>query len=159
MSVRKRKWKTSKGIECEAWIVDYADQQGQRRLKTFATKKEADAWRVDALHEVKQGTHTPASVSKTAEAEGLELSTIKQRRVHLRVHIKPFIGGEKLSTLTMPRISQFDADLRDNGRSLAMRRKVLTSVKSMLTFAQSKGWIAQNVARGIKVKSDERNAP
>src|SRR5215510_4213636 len=170
MSVRKLKWKTSKGIECEAWIVDYADQQGQRRLKTFATKKEADAWRVDALHEVKQGTHTPASVSKTveeaaehriknAEAEGLELSTIKQRRVHLRVHIKPFIEGEKLSTLTMPRISQFDADLRDNGRSLAMRRKVLTSVKSMLTFAQSKGWIAQNVARGIKVKSDERNAP
>src|SRR5262245_39341333 len=165
MSVRKRTWTTSKGEEREAWIVDYVDQTGERRLKTFATKKAADAWKVDALHEVKQGTHTPASVSKTveeaaehwignAEAEGLEVSTIKQRRVHLGVHIKPFIGGEKLSTLTMPRLSQFDADLRDNGRSLAMRRKVLTSLKSMLTFAQSKGWIAQNVARGIKVKSE-----
>jgi len=169
MSVRKRKWKTSRGVECEAWVVDYIDQQGERRLKTFDTKKEAEAWKIEALHEVKQGTHTPASVSKTveeaaehwisnAEAEGLEISTIKQRREHLRVHIKPFIGGEKLSMLTMPRISQFDVDLRDNGRSPAMRRKVLVSLKAILTHAQSRGWIAQNVARGIKVKSDERNA-
>jgi integrase len=170
MNIRKRKWKTSRGVECEAWVVDYVDQQGERRLKTFATKKEADAWSVTVRHEVQQGIHTPSSVSKTveeaaehwisnADAEGLEVSTIKQRRVHLRVHIKPYIGGEKLSALTMPRVSQFDVDLRNNGRSLAMRRKVLTSLKAILTFAQSRGWIAQNVARGVKVKSDERNTP
>src|SRR5262249_23404829 len=60
MSVRKRKWKTANGDEREAWVVRYADQQGKWRLKTFGTKKEADDWRVTALHEVKQGTHTPA---------------------------------------------------------------------------------------------------
>src|SRR4030095_15591365 len=69
MSVRKRKWKTAKGVECEAWIVDYVDQSGDRRLKTFGTKKEADAWSVAARHEVLQGTHTPESKSITvAEA-------------------------------------------------------------------------------------------
>jgi integrase len=52
MSVRKRTWTTSKGEEREAWIVDYVDQTGERKLKTFATKKEADAWKVTALHEV-----------------------------------------------------------------------------------------------------------
>jgi len=57
MSVRKRKWKTANGDEREAWVVRYADQQGKWRLKTFGTKKEADDWRVTALHEVKQGTH------------------------------------------------------------------------------------------------------
>jgi hypothetical protein len=30
MSVRKRKWTTSKGEAKEAWIVDYVDQQGER---------------------------------------------------------------------------------------------------------------------------------
>jgi hypothetical protein len=35
MSVRKRTWKTAAGEERQAWIVDYADQAGQRRLKTF----------------------------------------------------------------------------------------------------------------------------
>jgi integrase len=167
MAIRKRRWKT-RGIERTAWVVDYTDATGTRRLKTFDTKKEADAWSVTARHEVSQGTHTPVSASPTveqaaerwisnAEAEKLEISTIKQRRVHLRVHIKPFIGREKLSTLTMPRVNQFDAELRNNGRSLAMRRKVLTSLKAILSYGQSQGWIAQNVARGIKLKSDDRN--
>ncbi len=40
MSVRKRIWKTSKGIEKEAWVVDYVDRSecGKRRLKSFDKK-------------------------------------------------------------------------------------------------------------------------
>jgi len=169
-SIRKRTW-TSRGVERSAWVVDYTDQAGRRRLKTFGTKKEADAWAVTALHEVQQGTHTPASTSITVtdaterwiancEAEGLEFGTIKQRREHLKLHIAPFLGREKLSALTTPRIHQFDGELRTAGRSLAMRRKVLTNVKTMLTFCQGQGLVAQNVARGVKIKStaDERQA-
>ena len=100
-SIRKRTW-TSRGIERSAWVVDYFDQGGKRRLKTFTTKKEADAWAVTALHEVSQGTHTPASTSVTVaeaterwiahcEAEGLEFSTIKQRRQHLNVCRQPHV--------------------------------------------------------------------
>jgi hypothetical protein len=88
-SIRKRKWGPNK--EFEAWVVDYKDQGGNRAIKTFATKKEAEAWSVTALHEVQQGTHTRASASKTVEeawtlwleqsdADGLERSTIRQRR-------------------------------------------------------------------------------
>lgn len=164
--IRKRKWKY-RGQERTAWVVDYFDQSGTRRLKTFATKKEADAWAVTALHEVQQGVHTPASTSITVteawqrwldhcEAEGLEHSTIKQRRQHLRLHIAPFLGREKLSSLTMPRIHQFDADLRTAGRSLAMRRAVITNLKTVLTFCQGQGLVAQNAARGFKVKGDDR---
>jgi integrase len=142
-SIRKREW-TSKGIKKSAWVVDYFDQAGKRRLKTFATKKAADAWAVTALHEVKAGTHTPASASITVgdafqrwiddcEAEGLEYGTIRQRRQHLNLHVAPFIGREKLSGLTVPRIHQFDADLRAGGRSLAMRRKILTNFKTAIS--------------------------
>jgi integrase len=90
------------------------------------------------------------------EAEGLEFSTIKQRRQHQNLHISPFIGREKLASLTTPRIYQFDADLRKAGRSVAMRRAVLTNLKTILTFCQGQGLVAQNVARGVKIKSDDR---
>jgi integrase len=167
-SIRKRIWKTG-GAEKSAWIVDYVDQAGKRRLKTFSTKKQADAWTVQARHEVAQGTHTPASMSVTiaeafdrwiahCEAEGLEYGTIVQRRQHLNLHVAPFIGPEKLSSLTTPRVHQFDAELRTAGRSPAMRRKVITNLKTMLTFAQGQGLVAQNVARGIKLKTDKRSA-
>ena len=62
-SIRKRYFGANK--ENESWIVDYRDQHGKRHVKTFATKKDAERWKVDALHEVSQGTHTAASVSKT----------------------------------------------------------------------------------------------
>ena len=41
MAVRKRTWITRKGQEKTAWVVDYKDQCGKRRLKTFGRKKEA----------------------------------------------------------------------------------------------------------------------
>jgi integrase len=119
---------------------------------------------------VKRGVHTPASVSITVaeafarwivdcEANGLEYGTLLQRRQHLNLHVAPFIGREKLSTLTMPRVHQFDRELREAGRSLAMRRKVITNLKTALTFAQGQGLVAQNVARGMKVKGDSRSKP
>jgi integrase len=168
-SIRKRKWKTAKGVEREAWIVDYVDQKGERALKTFATKKEADAWKVAALHEVRQGIHTSASASKTVEevwglwldeceANGLETSTIRQRQQHLIHHVRPFIGRVKLSDLTTPRVYAFDKELRVAGRSSAMRRKVITNLKTAISFAQGRGLVAQNVARGIRMKVDDRES-
>jgi integrase len=167
-SIRKREW-TSRGQPRSAWVVDYTDQTGRRRLKTFATKKGAEGWAVTALHEVKQGIHTPASASITVadtfqrwidhcEAEGLEFGTLRQRRQHLRLHVAPFLGRERLATLTVPRVHQFDADLRAAGRSLAMRRKVLTNLKTSISFAQGQGLVAQNVARVVKLKSTDREA-
>src|SRR5262249_10211711 len=52
-------------------------------------------------------------------------------------------------------VYDFDSKLRNNGRSLAMRRKVLTNLKTVLSFAQSRGLVAQNVARG-RIKVDTR---
>jgi integrase len=161
-SIRKRKWNGK-----EAWVVDYVDQHGARRLKTFSTKKAAEAWMTDALHEVKQGTHTPASVSKTVEeawrlwladceANNLEFGTIRQRRIHLNHHVAPYIGRRRLSELTTPLVYDFDSQLRQGGRSIAMRRKVLSTLKTMLTFAQGRGLVSQNVARGVRIKADNR---
>src|SRR4029077_20023871 len=82
------------------------------------------------------------AMDRDCEAEGLEFGTIRQRRQHLRLHVAPFIGREKLSDLSTPRIHKFDAELRDAGRSIAMRRKVLTNLKTAISFAQGRGEVS-----------------
>src|SRR5262245_58511596 len=122
MSVRKRTWTTRKGECREAWIVQYMDQDGIDRIKTFTRKKEADEFQASVKVAVREGTHTPHSKSltvaeaaedwiKSVEIEGSERSTIAHYRNHIDNHIVPRIGREKLSKLTTPRINRFRDDL------------------------------------------------
>jgi hypothetical protein len=122
MSVRKRTWTTAKGENKEAWIVDYADQAGDRRVRTFDRKKDADEYHATVKVDVRQGTHTAPSKSITvAEAaedwikyvqlEKRERSTIEAYRRHADLHIKPRLGRERLAKLTVPRIQAFRDDL------------------------------------------------
>jgi hypothetical protein len=112
MSVRKRAWTTSKGESREAWIVDYA-HAGERHQRTFARKKEADAFAQQAGVEMRAGTHTPITKSITVdqaaqdwiadrELQGREASTLRQYRDHAR-HIGSRIGHVKLGALTTGR--------------------------------------------------------
>ena len=123
MSVRKRTWKTAKGEEKEAWIVDYFDQGRKRRLKTFAKKKDATAFEATANVEIRAGVHTADSASITIaeagkkwietsefgapEREPLERATVDAYRQHLRLHIEPYIGSVKLSQLSAPMVREF----------------------------------------------------
>jgi integrase len=61
-----------------------------------------------------------------------------------------------LTELNTPLLYQFDDQLRAAGRSLAMRRKVMVHVKTCIKFAQGRGYVAQNVALGVKIKTDTR---
>ena len=171
MSVRKRTWKTATGEAKEAWVVDYADQGGKRRLKTFERKKDADAFRSQAHVEVRQGIHTPSSDSitvakaaglwiETCEGRELERSTINSYRQHLKFHILPFLGRLKLSQLAAPLIREFEDKLRrgdpapgeteGNPRSPAMIKKVTSSLGALLSDAQERGLVARNVARDLR---------
>lgn len=158
MSVRKRTWMKGSGEERVAWVVDYVDTKGKRRLKTFAKKKEADSFAATAKVEVRDGVHVADSDSitvtaagklwiATAQVSGLERSTTEQYRQHLDLHITPFLGNFLLSKLSVPRIRAFEDELRDGGRSPAMMRKVRTSLGSMLADAQERGLVNRNVVR------------
>jgi len=61
MAVRKRSWTTPRGLRKEAWIVDYRDQQGARRIHTFARKEDADEYHAAIKVNVRQGAHTAPS--------------------------------------------------------------------------------------------------
>jgi integrase len=162
VSVRKRTWKPPKGETKEAWIVDYADQHGHRHIKTFARKRDADAYHASVTVEVGAGIHTADSRSitiadadrlwiKTGETAKLERATLTQYRQHLEHHIAPLIGGVKLAQLTTPMVREFEDRLRTD-RSPAMVRKVLGSLGAILADAQERGLVAQNVARSLRTR-------
>ena len=172
MSVRKRTWTTAKGVEKEAWVVDYVDRSegGQRRLKTFDKKKDATAFAAQASVEIRAGVHTADSASmtiaeagklwiQTGEAKGLERATLAAYRQHLDLHIKPYLGAVKLSQLSAPMVREFEDKLTKgampNGavpepRSAAMVRKIRVSLSSLISDAQERGLVARNVVRDLR---------
>jgi integrase len=167
-SIRRRTWQTAAGEQRSAWQVDYRDQHGKRRHKAFATKREADAWLVQARGEVSRGVHTPESVSiKIAEAaqlwvgrcerDQLERSTLQQYKSHVTYAIGPLLGHEKLSRLTAPRVQAFVDQLLKDGRSRALTKKIVASLSSIVSEAQRRGLTAQNPVREVRVRLPKRD--
>jgi hypothetical protein len=91
MSVRKRTWKSPNGEAKEAWVVDHVDQHGDRHLKTFPRKRDADSHHAIVGAAVRAGTHTADRKSITVgeaaklwlascEAAGLERTSLVSYR-------------------------------------------------------------------------------
>jgi integrase len=183
MSIRKRTWTNAKGETKEAWIVDYIDQHGKEHIKTFARKKDADAYHIKVRTEVREGRHTADSASVTVaeagkhwirvcEGNNLERATLGEYQRHLDMHIVPYLGEVKLSRLTAPMVSEFRTKLREGtpapgqetgeARSPAMVKKIMGSLSSLLADAQEVGYVAQNVVRSLtnrkkkKTKAEQR---
>jgi integrase len=164
MSVRKRTWTTRLGEQKEAWIVDYSDQAGTRRLKTFSRKKEADAYADQVGVDVRAGVHTSTKTSVAeagrkwiADAEHrLEPATVESYRQHLTDHIVPYLGAVKLSQLSVPAVREFMDRLRRDGRSPAMVKRVVGDLGSILADAQGRGLVAQNVVRSLSRRRERQ---
>ena len=100
MSVRKRIWTTLKGVEKEAWVVDYVDQARQAPPEVLREKEGGDNFAATANVEVRAGIHTADSASitvaeagqlwiETGERAGLERSTLDAYRQHLSFTSSP----------------------------------------------------------------------
>jgi integrase len=162
MSVRKRAWTTRKGEEKEAWLVDYTDQGGERHVRTFGRKKDADEYHATVRVDVRQGRHTAPSKSitvaeaaeawiKRVEADGREAGTVQMYRQHARLHIVPRLGQRKLANLTHDAIDKFRDDLLSS-MSRPISRKVLTSLKSILRVSKF-----AHVADGVRIMHSKRD--
>jgi len=170
MSVRKRTWVTDGGTR-EAWIVDYVDGEGKRRLKTFRRKRDADAHHATVAVDLREGIHTADRASptvaeagrlwlQTGEQAGLERATLDYYRQHLDLHIAPLLGTVRLSQLTAPMARAFEDKLRED-RSPAMVRKAIGSLGAILADAQERGLIRQNVVHSLRkrrTRGKERRA-
>src|SRR5262245_47587436 len=160
MSVRKRTWKSPNGEMKEAWVVDYRDQRGRRHIKTFARRRNADAFHSKVAVDVSTGIHTPDHESTTVatagelwirnrDSAGLERTTLMNYRVYLDRHIVPAIGTMKLSQLTMPAARVFEDRLRAE-HSPTLVRAIIGTLGAIIDDAQERGLVAQNVVRSLR---------
>ncbi len=164
MAIRKRTW-TAGGKEKSAWVVHYRDGAGDRRQKTFPTKREATEWAAETHVDVKRGLHTPESTSKTVaaaadlwldtcrngtdEIEPLERSTIREYEACVRYLCDAEIGiGQiKLFRLDIPLVREFSDRLLASGKSRALVRKVRTALSALLSDAQERRLVTRHVLR------------
>jgi len=167
-AIRKREWVSPKGQKKTAWLVDYKDQQGRRRARQFATKKEAEYYADRARDEIRQGRHTHDRDSITVavaadlwiaagEAENLERSTIKRYRELSNLHILPKFGALKLSQLTKAQVIEWRQELL-TAKSRSMANKIIRALSAILSNAMEIGAISQNVASDVKVGRAKRDA-
>lgn len=163
--VRKRTW-TSGGKTQEAWVADYHDSQRRRHIKTFSRKRDAEHWLSQTVIDVSRGVHTPERSSITVSEAcrlwlqrgqliGLEKSTLKNYENHT-VKIIHYLGNERLSRLTKPAIHAFRDKLLQEGLTHRTARHILTSLKGVLTEAETRGLISQNVALRVTVVTPNR---
>jgi integrase len=168
MSVRKRTW-TSGNEEKTAWVVNYT-ADGRRHLKTFARKKEADAYHDRVRGAVRDGKHVAPSRSSTVkdaakawlvavDTEGeLERGTLLYYEGHVRLHINPYLGDKKLSSISTATVREFASSLRANGRSADMVRRVLINLGAIIANAQEQGLTGHNAVRDLRSNRRKRNS-
>jgi len=167
MSIRKRVWSNHAGQHREAWVVDYTDQQGKRRHRTFELKGEATSFAATTKVQISEGTHVADSASITIKdaaenwitscrSAGLEQGTLDQYRQHVNLHIAPLIGRDKLSKITVPFVRAFEDRLREKGTSPAMVRAVRVSLGALLSDAQERGLVVRNAVRELSGKRSRR---
>jgi integrase len=166
-TIKKRKWTDPEGVKREAWQIRFVDQNGKQRAKQFRLKKDADAYLTSVRPQVREGTYTPESTSKSireaadawigrAKAEGLERSTIEayeRERDHALALLDP---ETKLARITTARCEQLRDELL-KAHSRPMARKILKTFKSIMKDAKRRGMVAQNVAADTTIGTAKRH--
>ena len=77
----------------------------------------------------------------------------RPKRQYLNLHIMPRIGTKKLNELTVPGVRAFHDQMRADGRSLYLTKKVITHLGSLLADAQERGLATRNPVRERKRRS------
>lgn len=185
MSIRKRYWKpnpegkevrknkdgTETRFDHVAFVVDYKDQNGDRALRTFSKLSEAKEFETTMRGEVREKRHVIASKSITVAEAGkewlkavehgrgergpAEASTLRQYRHHLKDYIEPALGNVKLADLSKRDVQKFREDMLAR-LSRATAKKVLQSVKGILSEMQHQDHVAVNVAATVKIGSSRQ---
>lgn len=93
---------------------------------------------------------------RTCERNELESATLKAYRSHAWVHIDPRIGNLLLTDLSRSQVRDFMTDMLDDGVSRAQVKKIMVSLRAILSEAVEREWIEHNVSLDVKLKRRSR---
>ncbi|QFT62689.1 site-specific integrase [Roseivivax sp. THAF30] len=93
---------------------------------------------------------------KTCQRNQLEAATLKAYRSHAKVHIEPRIREKLVADLTRSDVRDFMDEMLDDGLSQALVKKVMVSLRAVLSEAVEREWVDHNVAAEVKMKRRRR---
>lgn len=157
-SIRKRTLTFGK----KAWVVDYRDQNGNRRNKNFEKKKEADAFLDEVKRQLRDGvfvhedsTTTVAEAAdqylNSAAVRALEGTTQRYYSQHVLKYIKPNLGGVKLTKLTDRMVYEFLDDVHEEC-SATMANRALGTLNRIIKEAQRRNLVGRNIILDKSIK-------
>jgi len=163
-SVRKRVW-VHKGEPKTAWVVDYRDADGKRRLETFAKKRDADAFVQRSTVEMHSGTHVAKSRAVTVKrlcadyvtslenkkTDGGTLSNAYLSSIAsgIRSAINPSIGHVPTTELSVADVESMVDFMRGKGVGPITVRMRLKTLMRVLEFGIRRGCCGKNPARVV----------
>lgn len=176
-TIAKRRWKTGKGENREAWVLAWTDASGKRHKQQFEKKRDAEARRTEVTHQVASGTFRSDAASTTVEDAVKEylkhLAARRDRGEKVTEHYyrnvegqllnyvapqpeRPVvfdggIGPVKLSQCTAKVVGDFRDRLRDSGVGVVTARRVIGSLSRSFKHAVESDLIAVNPAANIRV--------
>ncbi|RVD62161.1 site-specific integrase [Mesorhizobium sp. M7A.F.Ca.ET.027.03.2.1] len=166
-TITKRRWKTGKGEQREAWVLAYTDKKGARHKEQFSLKRDADAKRVEVEGQIGKGTFRAEAATKTVKdaidsyikhlgkrhGKGEQVTTMYLRNTtgQLRTHVEPELGGTKLSELTTRAINEMVDKLKDAEVGIPTIRRVVGALSRTLAYAIGEDWVASNAAKGVRI--------
>jgi integrase len=147
--------------------ITYTDSSGRQRWRTIdGGLREARQARADVVSRIGRGERVVPTRETLAEAvETFLEGPAKQLRPrtqtiygsHLRVHVLPRLGCQRVSSLTEDDVLALMAALRDRGLSSWTVHGVLSSLSRVLGHAARRGVVVQNVVR--RLERGERPSP
>ena len=171
--IRKRTHRTKDGRTTVNWYVVIElerDADGKRRQKwygSYRTRKEAEAARIEILHEINTGTFVEPTKTTLREwvhltwlpliADRVKPSTLDSYRRNLDLHVLPTLGQRQLRRLTPAMLNQLYAELlttgnRKTGDGLSAKTVsyVHTIIHKALADAVDLGLVTTNIADRAK---------
>jgi integrase len=158
------------------WIIDFYDQQGVRRWRTMpegATKAQAKDELRATEEQVKKGIYLPAVkvplFSEVAQ-EWIDHKRLKLRETtwevyegHVRNHFSD-LDYFKITRITIATVERFITDRQVQGMNIGTLRKILVTLRQILSYAVRHKYIdynplreAERPRRQAKVQGDEND--
>jgi integrase len=164
MSARKRRGRGEGGIRYREdkglWVAEVRTGAGQKRRTVYGRTKQAVQEKLRGLHnEIAAGVSPDATKLTVGQwlARWLELikptvepNTFAPYERHVRLHIKPYIGGLRLAKLSKAQIRGWYGSLAEKGMSAALQRKVGTTLTMALNHAVNDDLLPGNPATKVR---------
>jgi integrase len=161
-SVGKQKW-TYKGTTKTSWMVRYLDSSGVRRGKSFAFKREADAFRMKVEREIERGEHVAASAALTVKSICEQFIRVQEDRVSdgrigrgrlrnikmaIDKSINPRLSARKMQELRPVDIEDwYRAMCREDGLAPMTAKNRVFMLRMVEDFAQRRGYVRKTPVR------------